>query len=249
MNILVPVKQVIDPYVAITIDVVKSPIKAKNIKKSINPFDEIALEQALRIHEQHTIGNIHLVTIGDQSAQNVLRHGLALGAQHALHILSEHKLQPLSVAKILHKLVLEYQIDWVLMGKQSTDGDHCQVGQMLASLLDWPQVTFASVIELEGKELRVIREIDSGLEGVSCQLPAVVTVDLRLNEPRYASLPNIVKAKSKPLITRPLADLELNLNEDLCISELSEPSQRNAGTKVDSVHELVSLLKHKEQVL
>lgn len=250
MKILVPVKRVIDPYVTIQVDQSLQVVKTDHVKMTINPFDEIALEQALQIQEQSADEvNIIVVTIGNQPAQEVLRHGLALGANRAIHVLTDETWQPLSIAKVLKKIVQDENIDWVLMGKQAIDDDSNQTGQMLAAMLNWPQMTFASSVVCENNQLRVIREVDGGLETLSCALPAVVTADLRLNEPRYATLPNIMKAKSKPLATIPLVDLELQLDDDLVTTAVMPPSVRQAGIQVDSAADLVAKLKQKEQLI
>lgn len=249
MKILVPVKRVVDPYVTIQIDQAKQCVKTDNVKMTMNPFDEIALEQAIRLKEQFPDTEIVVITVGNKAAQEILRHGLALGADSAIHVVTDDVLQPLSVAKILQKTVIDEAVDFVLMGKQAIDGDHNQTGQMLAALLDWPQITFASAVHCENNQLRVTREVDGGLETLSCAIPAVVTADLRLNEPRYATLPNIMKAKSKPLTATPLADLGLDLVEDVVQISISAPPVRQAGIKLESAAELVTHLVEKEQII
>ena len=251
MNILVPIKWVVDPYVRIQIDSTNRCIKTANVKMTSNPFDEVALEQALQIKEcvPSQAAHILIVTIGDITAQEALRHGLALGADSALHILTDESWEPLSIAKILQKVVIEEAVDVVFMGKQAIDGDHNQTGQMLAALLDWPQLTFASKLQLQDSQLTVTRDVDGGVEILTCNLPAVVTVDLHLNEPRYATLPNIVRAKHKPIKMIPLPQLKLELSQDLEQLGVSEPPLRPSGITVSSAAELVSYLKNKEQVI
>ena len=249
MNILVPVKRVVDPYVSIQIDQAAQCVKTDNVKMAMNPFDEIALEEAIRIKEKsETPVQVIVVTIGTKACQEILRHGLALGADEAIHIETEKPLQPLSIAKVLKHIVNDRHINLVLMGKQAIDGDNNQTGQMLAALLDWPQACFASELIIRGNELEVTREIDGGLETIGCQLPAIVTADLRLNEPRYASLPNIMKSKSKPLQDIVLDDMGLTLNEDLEQLAAVEPPVRQAGIIVPDAATLVEQLKQKEHV-
>ncbi len=251
MNVLVPIKWVVDPYVRIQIDPKSRCVKTANVKMTSNPFDAVALEQALRIRECCPVQatNIIIVTIGNMTAQEALRHGLALGADRALHILTDESWEPLSIAKILQKVVIEEAVDVVFMGKQAIDGDHNQTGQMLAALLDWPQLTFASKLQLQDSQLTVTRDVDGGVEILTCNLPAVVTVDLHLNEPRYATLPNIVRAKHKPIKMIPLPQLKLELSQDLEQVGVSEPPLRPSGITVSSAAELVGYLKNKEQVI
>ncbi len=251
MKIIVPVKRVIDPYVRIQVDEANNEIKTSNVKMAINPFDEIALEEALRIAEarKSTSTEVIVVSVGGKSSQETLRHGLALGAQRAIHIETEKRYQPLSIAKILMLICQQEQPDIVLMGKQAIDGDNNQTGQMLAALLAWPQATFASAVNFTSNGLEVMRELDGGTETLALPLPAIITCDLRLNEPRYASLPNIMKAKSKPMQTMTVAQLELDLTEDMTLEAIRRPNERQKGIKVADAHELVTKLKEKEQVL
>ena len=251
MKILVPIKRVIDPYVTVQIDNTNGCVKTDNVKMAMNPFDEIAVEEAIRIKEAQSANNIEIivVTIGCKASQEILRHGLALGADKAIHIEADQRMQPLSIAKILQKIATDEDCKLVIMGKQTIDGDNNQTGQMLAAMLDWPQATFASKLTINDNTIEVVREVDAGLETVSCSIPAVVTTDLRLNVPRYASLPNIMKAKSKPLDHKLLDDLGLTLNEDLEQVSVALPPVRKAGIIVESVDELVANLKDKEQVI
>lgn len=249
MKILVAVKRVVDPYVKIRIKSDESLVETANVKMSMNPFDEIALEEAIRLREKALAQEVVLVTVGDVASQETLRHGLALGADRAILIQSSLSFCSLNIAKILHAVVLKEMPHLVLMGKQSIDGDNNQTPQMLAGLLDWPQATYASRIQIDGQTVAVSREVDSGLETISVHLPAVISVDLRLNEPRYASLPNIMKAKQKPLVSISLDDLGLNLKPHQQILKVTSPSARRRGEMVQSVAELVDKLQHVEKII
>lgn len=249
MKILVAVKRVIDPYVKIRVKSDGSGVETQQVKMSMNPFDEIAVEEALRIREKGQATEIVLVSIGPDVAQETLRHGLALGADRAIFVRTNTHYCSLNIAKILHKIVLDEQPTLVLMGKQSIDGDNNQTPQMLAALLDWPQATFASTIQINGEHLQVTREVDGGAETLDVQLPAVVSTDLRLNVPRYASLPNIMKAKQKPLAVHDLESLNLSLKEHVNILTVSAPEPRRGGIKVDSVQALLDKLQHEAHVL
>lgn len=249
MKILVAVKRVIDPYVKIRIKADETGVETQNIKMSMNPFDEIAIEQALRIREQHPSSEVVCVSIGSDSAQDTLRHALALGADRAILIKSDCTHTSLHIAKILQAMVIQEQPDLVLMGKQAIDGDNNQTPQMLSALLDWPQATFASAMVLDDEYLHITREIDGGLETLGMPLPAIVSVDLRLNEPRYASLPNIMKAKQKPLNIIELASLGLVLKEHSQVLSVKAPLKRKGGIKVDSVSALLDKLQHEARVL
>ena len=209
----------------------------------MNPFDEIAVEEAVRMLEKGIAKEIVVVSIGVTQAQETLRTALAMGADRGILIETTDDIEPLAVAKVLKSVVESERPDLILMGKQAIDGDNNAVGQMLSTLLDWPQATFASKIDIEGGEARVTREVDGGLQTLGVQLPAVVTVDLRLNEPRYASLPNIMKAKKKPIDIKPLAELGLDTKPRLSVLKVSEPPKRSAGIKVADAAELVSKLK------
>ncbi|KTD38574.1 electron transfer flavoprotein subunit beta [Legionella moravica] len=249
MKILVAVKRVIDPYVKIRVKSDNSGVETQNIKMAMNPFDEIAVEEALRLREHNWATEVVAVSIGDDSSQETLRHALALGADRAILVRSEQALESLNVAKILKKIVDEEQPDLILMGKQAIDGDNNQTPQMLAALLGWPQATYASHLNANSDSLEVTREIDGGLETIKVQLPAVVSTDLRLNEPRYASLPNIMKAKRKPLDVRELDALGLSLKQHIEILKVNAPAVRSGGVKVESVAALLDKLQHEAKVL
>ncbi len=243
MKVLVAVKRVIDPYVKIRVKSDSSGVETQNVKMSMNPFDEIAVEEALRIREQQQATEVVLVTIGTDASQETLRHGLALGADRAILIRTEKSLCSLNIAKILHHIAQTEMPNLILMGKQSIDGDNNQTPQMLAGLLNWPQAMFASKLQIHDSHVQVTREIDGGAETLALQMPAVVSTDLRLNEPRYASLPNIMKAKHKPIMSLDLASLNLLLNDHIEILKTAAPTTRAAGVKLDSVGELVNKLK------
>ena len=243
MKVLVPVKRVIDYNVRPRVKADGSGVDLANVKMSMNPFDEIAVEEAIRLKEKGAASDIVAVSIGPAKAQETLRTALAMGADRAILVQTDDELEPLAIAKILRAVADEEQPGLVLMGKQAIDDDSNQTGQMLAALWGRPQGTFASKVELEGDSVSVTREVDGGLETISLKLPAVVTTDLRLNEPRYASLPNIMKAKSKPLAAKTPADYGVDTAPRLKIIKVSEPPVRQAGEKVGSVDELVSKLK------
>lgn len=249
MKILVAVKRVIDPYVKIRVKSDQTGVETQNIKMAMNPFDEIALEEALRLHEQQLATEVVVLSIGSDNAQETLRHGLALGADRAILVRTEESLESLNIAKIIKKVVENEAIDLVLMGKQTIDGDNNQTPQMLAALLKWPQATYASELKITGKTAQVTREIDGGLETLEVQLPAVISSDLRLNEPRYASLPNIMKAKKKPLDVIDLPSLGLTLKKHAEIVKVSAPPVRSGGITVDSVATLLDKLQHEAKVL
>ena len=243
MKILVPVKRVIDYNVKPRVKPDGSGVDLANVKMSMNPFDEIAVEEALRLKEKGAATEIVLVSIGPAKAQETLRTALAMGADRAILVVSETDVEPLAVAKILAAIAKEEAPGLVVMGKQAIDDDSNQTGQMLAALLGWGQGTFASKVEVSGETVHVTREVDGGLETVQLKLPAIVTTDLRLNEPRYASLPNIMKAKSKPLAQKTAADYGVDLAPRLQTLKVEEPAKRQAGVKVGSVDELVDKLK------
>jgi electron transfer flavoprotein beta subunit len=249
MKILVAVKRVIDPYVKIRVKSDNSGVETQNIKMAMNPFDEIAVEEALRLREKNWATEVVLVSIGADGAQETLRHGLALGADRAIHVHTPTALESLNVAKILKKIVDDEQPALVFLGKQAIDGDNNQTPQMLAALLDWPQATYASKLDVHSDHLEVTREIDGGLETLSVKLPAVISTDLRLNEPRYASLPNIMKAKRKELTVIELDNMGLSLKKHLEVLKVSAPAVRSAGIKVESVAELLDHLQNKAKVL
>lgn len=249
MKILVAVKRVIDPYVKIRVKSDNSGVETQNIKMAMNPFDEIALEESIRLREQNQAKEVIAVCIGAESSQETLRHALTLGADRAILVLTDKSLESLNIAKILQKITAQEEANLVLMGKQSIDGDNNQTPQMLAGLLGWPQATYASKIAVSGAEIQVTREIDGGLETINVTLPAVVSTDLRLNKPRYPSLPNIMKAKSKPLMILELESLGLTLKQHIEVISISPPAVRSAGVTVESVAELMDKLQHEAKVL
>jgi electron transfer flavoprotein beta subunit len=243
MKLLVAVKRVIDFNVKPRVKMDGSGVDLANVKMSMNPFDEIAVEEAIRLKEKGVATEIVAVSIGPAKAQETLRTALAMGADRAVLVQTEEEVEPLAVAKILKGIAAEENPDLIILGKQAIDDDCNQTGQMLAALLGWPQGTFASKVEVAGSDLNVTREIDGGLETVKLAIPAVVTTDLRLNEPRYASLPNIMKAKSKPLATKSPGDYGVDVAPRLETLKVNEPPKRQAGIKVGSVDELVGKLK------
>jgi len=243
MKILVPVKRVIDYNVKPRVKMDGTGVDLANVKMSMNPFDEIAVEEAIRLKEKGVATEIVAISIGEAKAQETLRTALAMGADRAILIVSETEVEPLGVAKLLAKVVEDEQPGLVILGKQAIDDDSNQTGQMLAALLGRPQGTFASKVEVEGDSVNVTREVDGGLETVKLSLPAIVTTDLRLNEPRYASLPNIMKAKSKPLAQKTPADYGVDVAPRLATLKVTEPPKREAGIKVADVDELVGKLK------
>ena len=241
MKILVPVKRVIDYNVKPRVKADGTGVDLANVKMSMNPFDEIAVEEAIRLKDKG-VTEIVVVSIGEQKSQETLRTALAMGADRAILVLSETKVEPLGVAKILAKIVEEEKPDLVILGKQAIDDDNNQTGQMLAGLLGWGQGTFASKVELTDTDVTVTREVDGGLETDKFNLPAIVTTDLRLNEPRYASLPNIMKAKSKPMAQKTAADYGVDVTPRITTLKVVEPGKRQAGVKVADVDELVMKL-------
>ena len=249
MKVLVPVKRVIDYNVKARVKADQTGVDLANVKMSMNPFDEIAVEEAVRLkegkehHAAGTAAEIVVVSIGVTQAQETIRTALAMGADRGILIQSDADLEPLAVAKLLKAVVDEEKPDLVLMGKQSIDGDNNAVGQMLSALLGWPQATYASAVEVSGSTAKVTREVDGGLQVLDVDLPAIVTADLRLNEPRYASLPNIMKAKKKPIDEKSPADLGVDMSPRLEVLSTTEPSGRTAGIKVGSPAELVDHLK------
>ena len=249
MKILVPIKRVNDYNVKVRPNQSNTDVELNNVKMAINPFCEIAVEEAIRLKESGKVTEIVVVTIGDSKHQEQLRTALALGVDRAVHVKTEHNLQPLDVAKALAKVYEKETPELVIMGKVGIDGDHNQTGQMFASLLELPQATFASELKVEGNKIEVTREIDGGLETLSTDLPAVVTTDLRLNEPRYASLPNIMKAKRKPLEEINIDDLGIDVNEKVKLLKVESPPEREEGVKVESVDQLVEKLKNEAKVI
>ena len=249
MKVLVAVKRVVDHNVKIRVKSDGSGVELSNVKMSMNPFDEIAVEEALRLKEAGKVSEIVIVSIGPAQAQETIRTALAMGADRGILVKTDEQVEPLGVAKILKGVVEAEQPDMVLLGKQAIDDDCNQTGQMLAALLNWAQATFASKIELGDGKADVTREVDGGLQTISVKLPAIVTVDLRLNEPRYASLPNIMKAKKKPLEEKAPADFAADIAPRLSVLKTEEPAGRKAGIKVASVAELVEKLKNEAGVL
>jgi electron transfer flavoprotein beta subunit len=249
MKVLVPIKRVVDFNVKVRLKSDGSGVDIANVKMSMNPFDEIAIEEALRLREAKVATEVVAVSIGPQKAQETLRTALAMGADRAILIKTEIAIEPLTVAKILKAIAEQEKPDIIILGKQAIDDDANQTGQMLAGLLGWPQGTFASKITPADGSLRVTREVDGGLQTILLKLPAVLTTDLRLNEPRYASLPNIMKAKSKPLADIDAATLGIDLEPRIKIVKTQEPSARKAGVKVASVAELVAKLRDEAGVI
>lgn len=249
MKILVPIKRVIDYNVKVRVKADHSDVDLANVKMSLNPFCEIAVEEAVRLKEAGTATEIVVVSIGNKSCQEQLRTALALGADRAIHIDTEEKLESINVAKLLQKIVEEEQPQLVILGKQSIDSDNNQTGQMLAALTGMAQGTFASNVVVEGDKVNVTREVDSGLQTVALNLPAIVTTDLRLNEPRYAKLPDIMKAKRKPLDVKPAADFGINLTPRSNVIKVTPPAERQAGIIVSSIDELVEKLKNEAKVI
>jgi electron transfer flavoprotein beta subunit len=249
VKILVPVKRVPDPATTIRVMPDGSGIATDNVKWVINPFDEIALEEALRIKEKQGSGEVILISVGQQNWQEQLRTGLAMGADRAILVRADKPLDTLAIARIMAKVVSDEKPELVIIGKQAIDDDSNQVGQMLAEMLGWPQATFASKVEIAGEKCTVVREADGGLETVAFPLPAVITTDLRLNEPRYASLPGIMKARKKPFNEIPVDSLGVDLAPKLKIKTLKAPEKRQAGRKVGSVEELVQVLHTEAKVI
>ena len=249
MKVLVPVKRVVDYNVKVRVKADGSGVETANVKMSMNPFDEIAVEEAVRLREKGVAGEIVAVSCGPNAAQEQLRTALAMGADRGILVEHDGVLEPLAVAKLLKTIVAKEGPALVILGKQAIDDDMSATGQMLAALLGWGQGTFASKIEKEGESLRVTREVDGGLETVSLKLPAIVTTDLRLNEPRYASLPNIMKARKKPIETVKPADLGVDPTPRLSVLKVEEPAKRQAGKKVGSVQELVEKLRNEAKVI
>ena len=249
MKILVAVKRVIDYNVQIRVKEDGSGVVTENVKMSTNPPDDNAIEEAVKIKEAGKAKEIVAITIGDEKAQETVRKALAVGADRGIHVKADGIIEPLAVSKILQKIVDKEKPDLVFMGKQAIDDDCNQTGQMLSSLLDWPQATFASKINVKDGKLEVVREIDEGLETIEIATPAIVTCDLRLNEPRYASLPNIMKAKKKPIEQLNASDLGVDVSPKIQQIKVEEPPKRKAGIKVSSVAELVQKLKNEAKVI
>ena len=243
MKILVPVKRVLDANVKARVKSDQSGVDLANVKMAMNPFDEIAVEEATRLKEKGVATEIVAVSIGAAQAKDTIVQALTIGADRGILIQSDADLEPLAIAKLLKAVAEAEKPDLIIMGKQAIDGDNNATGQMLAALLDWPQATFASKVVVENGEAQVTREVDGGLQTIGVTLPAVITTDLRLNEPRYASLPNIMKAKKKPLETKTVADYGVDVAPRLTVVKVSEPPKRSAGIKVADAAELVAKLK------
>ncbi|MDP6705540.1 MAG: electron transfer flavoprotein subunit beta/FixA family protein [Alphaproteobacteria bacterium] len=244
MKVLVPVKRVVDYNVKVRVKADQTGVDLNNVKMSMNPFDEIAVEEAIRMKEAGTVSEIVAISIGVQQCQETIRTALAMGADRGILVKTEAALEPLHVAKILAAVIADEAPELVILGKQAIDDDCNQTGQMLAALLGWPQGTFASKLEVQDGKLSVMREVDGGLQTVLLNMPTVVTTDLRLNEPRYASLPNIMKAKKKPIDEKSPEDLGIDVAPRLTVLKVEEPPKREAGVKVENVAELVDKLRN-----
>ena len=249
MKILVPVKRVIDANVKVRVKPDQTGVETANVKMAINPFCEIAVEEAIRLKEAGTVDEIVVVSIGAANCQETIRTALAMGADRGILVETDTELEPLAIAKLLKKVVESEQPGLVIVGKQSIDGDNSQTGQMLAALLGWSQGTFASNLEIGDGKIDVTREIDGGLETISLSMPVVVTTDLRLNEPRYASLPNIMKAKKKPIAPMPPAGLGVDVTPRLTVLKVAEPPKRSAGVIVEDAAALVEKLRNEAKVI
>jgi electron transfer flavoprotein beta subunit len=249
MKVLVPIKRVIDYNVKVRVKADQSNVDLANVKMAMNPFCEIAVEEAVRLKEKGVATEVVVVSIGDKACQEQLRTALALGADRAIHIEAENNLDSLNIAKLLQKVVEEEQPQLVILGKQAIDTDNNQTGQMLAALTNMPQGTFASEVVVSDGEVQVTREVDGGLQTLSLKMPAIITTDLRLNEPRYASLPNIMKAKRKPLEVKPASEFGIDLTPRTELLKVTPPKERQAGIIVESVDELVEKLKNEAKVI
>jgi electron transfer flavoprotein beta subunit len=249
MKILVPVKRVVDYNVKVRVKPDQSGVDLANVKMSMNPFDEIAVEEAIRMKEKGWAEEIVVVSIGPAQAQETIRTALAMGADRGIHVTADQTVEPLGVAKILKAVADEEKPEIIILGKQAIDDDSNATGQMLAALTGWPQATFASRVEKGDDGLTVTREVDGGLQTIRISTPAIITTDLRLNEPRYASLPNIMKAKKKPIDAKPAEDFGIDISPRLEVLKVSDPPKREAGVKVENVAELVSKLKNEAGVL
>ena len=243
MKVLVPVKRVIDSNIKARVKSDQTGVDLANVKMAMNPFCEIAVEEAVRLKEKGVATEVVIVSIGPAQAQETIRTALAMGGDRGILITTDVDAEPLAVAKLLAAVAGEEQPSLILMGKQAIDGDNNAVGQMLSALLDWPQATYASAIEVSGATAKVTREVDGGLQVLDVDLPAVVTADLRLNEPRYASLPNIMKAKKKEIVSKTVADYGVDITPRLKVVKVAEPAKRSAGIKLESAADLVSKLK------
>ena len=249
MKVLVPVKRVVDYNVKVRVKSDKSGVELDNVKMSMNPFDEIAVEEALRLKEKGIATEVIAISIGPTQVQETIRNALAMGADSGIFIEATNNLEPLNIAKIISSVAKKESIDLMILGKQAIDDDMNATGQMIAALLGWPQATFASKVEISDKKAVVSREVDGGIENIEVALPAVISTDLRLNEPRYASLPNIMKAKKKPINQIQVDELNLKIEQRLDILKVEEPSKRQSGIMLKTVEELVDKLKNEAKVI
>lgn len=249
MKILVPVKRVVDYNVKVRVKSDNSGVELDNVKMSMNPFDEIAVEEALRLREQGIATEVIAISIGVSQVQETIRNALAMGADSGIFVEVNETLEPLNIAKIISSIAKKENIDLMILGKQAIDDDMNATSQMVAALLNWPQATFASKIEIIDKVAKVSREVDGGIENIEVILPAVISTDLRLNEPRYASLPNIMKAKKKPINEIKVDDLKIDIKQRLDILKVEEPSKRQSGIMVKTIEELVDKLKNEAKVI
>jgi electron transfer flavoprotein beta subunit len=249
LKILVPVKRVVDYNVKVRVKSDNSGVELDNVKMSMNPFDEIAVEEALRLREKGIATEVIAISIGASQVQETIRNALAMGADSGIFVEVNEALEPLNIAKIISSIAKQENIDLMILGKQAIDDDMNATSQMVAALLDWPQATFASKIEIVDKIAKVSREVDGGIENIEVHLPAVISTDLRLNEPRYASLPNIMKAKKKPINEIKVDDLKINIKQRLNILKVEEPSKRQSGIMVKTIEELVDKLKNEAKVI
>jgi electron transfer flavoprotein beta subunit len=249
LKVLVPVKRVVDYNVKVRVKNDNSGVELDNVKMSMNPFDEIAVEEALRLKEKGIATDVIAISIGSSQVQETIRNALAMGADSGIFVETTEVLEPLNIAKIISSIAIKEKFDLLILGKQAIDDDMNATGQMIAALLDWPQATFASKIEIKEKKAIVSREVDGGIENIEIRLPAVISTDLRLNEPRYASLPNIMKAKKKPINQITIEDLNINIKNRLDILKVEEPAKRQSGIMVQNVEELVDKLKNEAKVI
>ena len=249
MKILVPVKRVVDYNVKVRVKNDNSGVELENVKMSMNPFDEIAVEEALRLKEKGIANEVIAISIGASQVQETIRNALAMGADSGIFVEYNDNLEPLNIAKIISSIAKKENIDLMILGKQAIDDDMNATGQMIAALLDWPQATFASKVEISEKTAMVSREVDGGIENIEISLPAVISTDLRLNEPRYASLPNIMKAKKKPINEIKIEDLNIEIKKHLNILKVEEPAKRQSGIMLKTVDELVDKLKNEAKVI
>ena len=249
MKVLVPVKRVVDYNVKVRVKSDKSGVDLDNVKMSMNPFDEIAVEEALRLKEKGIATEVIAISIGPTQVQETIRNALAMGADSGIFIEATNNLEPLNIAKIISSVAKKESIDLMILGKQAIDDDMNATGQMIAALLGWPQATFASKVEILDKKAVVSREVDGGIENIEVELPAVISTDLRLNEPRYASLPNIMKAKKKPINQIQVDELNLKIEQRLDILKVEEPTKRQSGIMLKTVEELVDKLKNEAKVI